>query len=640
MDYLKADGAKAIGFDIIFSERSSRQEIDSRLIQELSLFAQNADIPDIRTELLQRLRSLAPGASDASFASAVKRAGNVFQSAVFYNYPSFNIDATVPFTELAIASQGIGHINFLPDNDGTYRRHYPFLHLNDREKAFPSLSLLIATYVKGIPVDSVTLPLLPDGSAFIVYQGGGIMQDEANREVFQSFYQYIPYDDVLASKDLIEQGREPPLPKGMFKDKIVLISASASGLTDLRSTPFSPVTPGVEIHANIIDNILSDRFLHTLNSPYGGLYIFFLATVIALISYFTGPYIGLFSVALTLSSVIGLHWRLFERGVLLPIIGPVSAMISTYLGILVLKYISENKEKKYVRRAFSHYIAPSVLEEILKSPDKLKLGGERKQMTVLFSDAEGFTALSEQLSPESIIALFEEYLSKMVECVIKTEGTLDKFIGDAVMAVWNAPGEQEDHAALACETAILMMKELTLLRTKWAEEKRPLLNVRIGINTGEMIVGNMGTREIFDYTAFGPEVNVASRLEALNKDFGTRIIVSENTRTGTERLHQERFVFRRLARVILKGGSSPLDVYELVGFRDEIDQTRLKLIEKFEKGLDLYVRSMFSDAKYYFLEALELAPADGPSKTYKSLCDSYDKDPPTDFGGIYFQKSK
>ncbi|MEK6725982.1 MAG: adenylate/guanylate cyclase domain-containing protein [Deltaproteobacteria bacterium] len=688
-EYLHADGAKAIGFDIIFSEHSVRQEFDSRLISELSSFVRNADIPEVRAELLRRFDSLKMETSDTDFVSAVKQAGNVFQSSVLYadendlllkqgtyaddntashiqallsksaipiswnNHANVYFNATVPFSDLAAASRGIGHINFFPDRDGVGRRYYPFLFFKDKDKAFSSLPLLIAAHVKGITLDSVKVekgklligdvvpPILPDTSLFIYYQGGKITQDKTGKEIYRSFYQYIPYDYVLASKDLIETGQEPVLPKGMFKDKVVLISASASGLSDLRSTPFSPVTPGIEIHANAIDNILSNKFLQPLNGFYERVYIFFLGAVIAVICHLAGPYRGFAAMLLSVAAVTGIHWKLFEKGFILPIVSPLFVITATYLGILLLKYISEYRERSYLQTAFGHYVAPAVLEDIIRSPEKLKLGGERKYMTVLFSDVEGFTSLSEELSPEEISVILNEYLSSMIQCIMKTKGTLDKFIGDAVMAIWNAPEEQQDHAYLACDTALLMMKELGRLRKKWEEEKRPLLNVRIGINTGEMVVGNMGSREIFDYTVLGAEVNTAARLEPLNKDFGTRIIVSENTRVKAEEAHPGRFVFRRLARVVLKGRSKPLAVYELIGLRDEVDGKTLEMIEKFENALDLFMDAMFAGAKKYFQESLKITPEDGPSEAYIALCNEYEKNPPLqESSGIYFQKSK
>jgi len=687
VEYLKADGAKAIGFDIIFSER--RQEVDSRLINELQAFARNADIPEVRSELLSRLDSLKAGTDDRRFVSAVENAGNVFQSTVFYvdendllnksgheadassasqiksilaksalpippyNYSKPYFNATIPFPELAAVSRGTGHINIHPDMDGINRRASPFLYFREREKAYPSLSLVIAAHLKNIPLDSITInndkmfigdsamPLLSDGSVRIRYQGGKIATDNTGKETYQSFYQYVPYEYILASIDLLRAGRIPPLPKGKFKDKIVLISASAVGLTDLKPTPFSPVTPGIEIHANIIDNILSNRFLFTPNSAYEKGYIIALAAAVAAVGHFAGPYVGfLFFIGFT-GSVTGIHWWLFGKGIIFPIVSSVMAMTATYLGVVLLKYILEQREKSFIKTAFGHYVAPAVLDNILKSPDKLKLGGEKRYMTVLFSDIEGFTTLSEQLSPEEVGYILNEYLSHMVQCITRTRGTLDKFIGDAVMAIWNAPAEQEKHAALACETALLMMKELDYLREKWEKEKRPLLNARMGINSGDMIVGNMGSREIFDYTVLGSEVNTAARLEPLNKDFGTRIIVSEATRMNAEKYDNGKFLFRHLARVILKGRSSYLEVHELIGFRNDIDRTTLGLVEEFENGLDLFIDARFDDAKACFQKALEIKSDDKPSKTYMSLCDYYKENPPPEgFEGAYIQKFK
>ena len=689
VEYLKADGAKAIGFDIIFSERAVRREIDSDAVNELRSFAQNADIPEVRSELLHRLDSLKSDFSDSQFVSAVEKAGNAFLPSVFYvdendisrnpelgsddintlniksalsrssvavsnnNFKNIYFNATVPFEGLAAASHGIGHINYLPDRDGTCRRFFPLISFHEKGTAYPAFSLLIASYVKGISPEAIktdkgnifigdaAVPLLKDGSAYIHYQGGKITRARDGKNTFTSFYQYIPYDYVLASKDLIEAGKEPLVQRGQFKDKIVLISASAAGLTDLRPTPFSPVTPGIEIHANIIDNILSNKFLYPLNKDLEKLYIFFLAGVIAVAGRFSGPYRGVFIVAISISSVAFFHWNLFEKGYVLPIVKPLLAMTFVYLGVLLMKYIMEYRERRYLKSAFGYYIAPAVLEDILKSPDKLKLGGERKYMTVLFSDVEGFTSLSEQISPEEISALLNEYLTSMVQCITQNSGTLDKFIGDAVMALWNAPCAQKEHAALACETALLMMKKLGGLRKKWQEEQRPLLNTRIGINTGDMVVGNMGSKDIFDYTVLGAEVNVAARLEPLNKDFGTRIAVSESTRREAEKYMPERFVFRRLALVQLKGRDKSLEVHELVGLHEDTDERVLGAIEEFEKGLYLFMSSRFAEAKTIFQSLLERLPHDGPSRIYISLCEYYEKNPPAnDWGGIYVQSSK
>jgi adenylate cyclase len=686
VEYIMSDGAAAIGFDIIFAESSARQEMDSSTINELMALAKNADIPEIREKLSKVLDSLKPETSDMLFVSGVENSGNVFQASVFFvsegdpqdlradeatvlkykaalsasAVPAMSkrnrnvfFNATVPFTELANASTGIGHINFNPDKDGTCRRSIPLLWFIDPGTAYPSLPLVIAAHIKKIPFKSitttddaliagdVTIPLLSDGSMMINYQGGRIKKDPDGKEYYESFYRYIPYDYVIASKDLMQAGKEPLLPKGTFKDKVVLVTASAAGLSDLRATPFSPVTPGVEINANVIDNILSKKFLRSIDGRAEKLYIFLLALVVGIIASSYSPYIGFAATAALTGSLIGIHWKSFGYGWVLPIVNAFVAMTGTYLGVLLLKYVSEEREKKRIRSAFGHYLAPQVIEDVLKSPDRLKLGGERRYMTVMFADLEGFTSLSEQLAPEGISAILNEYLSRMVECIKATGGTLDKFIGDAIMAEWNAPVAQADHAARACESALMMMEELKTLREEWESKGRPFLNSRIGINTGDMVVGNMGSKDIFDYTVIGSEVNISARLEPLNKDFGTNIIISENARDEAERHCPNKFVFRLLTKAALKGRAVPLTVFELVGLMDTIEKERLEAIKVYNNGIDNFLRSRFSEAKQLFQQAIEEYPQDGPSIAYISLCEYYENNPPAPgWDGVYIQTSK
>ena len=671
VEYLASDGAAAIGFDILFAEHSLRQEVDSSLITGLKALAKNADVREIREELLLRLDMLSPAVHDTLFVSAVKRAGNVFLPSVFSvsehdsaeaspppadeasvqkARSALAVNVTLPFSDLAEASRGIGHINAIPDTDGTYRRFLPLLWFRDGATAYPSLSLVIAAYVKGVPLSSIriqddvirigdaVIPLLPDGSAMIPYQGGTVTDGKGT---YAPFYRYIPYDAVIASRDLAQEGRQPVLPPGTFKGRIVLISASAAGLSDLRASPFSPVAPGVEIHANVIDSLLSNKCLRSVGEWGEGGDILFFSLVVGILAAGSNPFSG-FVLALALTgSVAGLHWKLFDYGWILSVVKVSVSMTGTYLGVLLVKYVHENREKRHIRSAFGHYLAPPVLEAVLRSPDTLALGGERRCITVLFSDIEGFTSLSERVAPEEISALLNEYLGRMMHCIKKTGGTLDKFIGDAVMAEWNAPVFQEDHAARACEAALLMVEEVEELRTKWEREGKPALHIRIGINTGEMVVGNMGSKDIFDYTVIGTEVNTSARLEPLNKDFGTRILVSDSTRREADACQPGEYVFRLLAKVVLKGRTSPLEVFELSGRRATMGEEHLEAIGLFHEGLCLFFASHFTDAKERFRKAAEKLPGDGPSKTYAALCEGYENNlPPPGWEGIYTQTSK
>lgn len=686
VEYLKSDGAGIIAFDILFPERSLRQEIDAGTIDDLRSFAINADIPEVREELIKKIESLKTGFSDSLFVSAVAEAGNVILPVVFSMnqsdserfpelvqeevktreiktaivassipvdlgtpFPSF-YNATVPFDSLASAARGVGHINYAPDKDGICRTFYPFLYYRDKERVYPAFPLLVASAylmepirISGgrIRIGNTVIPHLPDGRVVIRYQGGSTEPDNNESRRYESYYSFVPYDAVLASKDLLAAGKTPLLAKGFFRNKIVLITASAAGLSDQRATPFSPVTPGIEIHANIIDNIVSNRFMKGIGSTTEKGYLLLLSSLIAAVSFFFGPFPGaLFSSGLILS-VSAAEWIVFKYGYLLPIIQPLVAMTATYLAVILLKYAMEFRKRKFLKAAFGHYMSPAVLEDILSSPEKLKLGGEKRFMTVLFSDIEGFSSLSETMTPEETAAILNEYLTAMVNCIKNNKGTLDKFIGDAVMAFWNAPVFQDNHAYLACDTALMMMRSLKSLTARWKDERKPVIAIRIGINTGEMIVGNLGSKDIFDYSVLGSEVNTASRLEPLNKEFGTRIIVSERTRNEAGRFAPERFLFRDLGKVLLKGTATPVNVSELMSLQENAEETLLKMVNDFEKGLEIFQNGDRGNAGKCFESILMRFPNDGPSRTYLQLCDPYLSRTGTDaFPGVYLQRSK
>lgn len=672
-EYLAADGAAAIGFDLLFAEPVMRREVDATDWEALAALAGSADLAEVRDELTRRINALRPGLGDSEFVAAVARAGNVFQAAVFapgedasdeavaLGRPAVPVtarsDASVrgqailPFADLARASRGIGHINVLPDTDGTYRRFAPLLWWKERQAAHPALGVAIAAHVKGLPLTSirrqatglamgdVVLPLSADDSAWIRYQGGTLLPQADDSEVFQSFYRHIPYEQVLASKDLLAAGQAAPLARGAFRDRIVLVSAQAAGLSDLRATPFSPVTPGIELHANIIDNLLAGRFLR---AP-GGAASFFLTfagcLVVALLALRLRFKLGVPLALITAGGIAGGAWAVYGQGWVLPLVKPLVAMALVLGGMLLARAASAERERRWLRTVFGHYLAPSVLEEVLRAPDKLRLGGERRRMTVLFSDIAGFTTLSEKLPPEEVSALLNGYLDLMATCVAQSGGTLDKFVGDAVMAEWNAPLAQPDHAARACETALLMLEKVSLHRAAW-QAVGGALDIRIGINSGEMVVGNMGSHQIFDYTVIGNEVNTASRLEPLNKAFGTRIIVAGATRLEAEQHRPGHFAFRSLARVSPKGRAEPLDIFELVGWREELDAPLRERLAAFEEAMEHYLARRFEHALRQFRSIVEQSQ-DGPAASFAALCEDHLAHPPSaDWNGVFVQTEK
>lgn len=671
-EYLAADGATAIGFDLLFAEPVLRREVDTTDWEALAALSGSADLAEVRTELARRIDALQPGLGDREFVAAVARAGNVFQAAVFapgavtpsaaapvlrpsvplaaIGDAAMRAQAILPFTGLAHASRGIGHINVVPDADGSYRRFMPLLWWGERAAAHPALGIAIAAHVKGVALASIkrqamqlvigdaVLPLMPDQSAWIHYQGGTLTRQADGGETFQSFYRHIPYEQVLATKDLLASGQPAPLARGAFRDKIVLVSAQAAGLSDLRATPFSPVTPGIELHANIIDSLLAGRSLRAPGAVPSWLLMFGASLAIALLVRKLRLRLSVPLALATSGAFVAAVWFLYGQGWVLALVQPVAAMLLAGASVLLARTASAERERRRLRSAFGHYLAPSVLEEVLRAPDQLQLGGERRHMTVLFSDIAGFTTFSEQLPPEQVSALLNAYLDRMTACVTQTGGTLDKFVGDAVMAEWNAPLAQPDHAARACASALAMLEQV---RDPERSGASGAFEIRIGINTGEMIVGNMGSHQIFDYTVIGNEVNTGARLEPLNKDFGTRIIVAAATRNEAEAQRPGHFAFRALGRVSPKGRVTPLEIHELAGWNASLEPALRESFAIFEEARAHYLAGRFEKALQLFRQALERRPEDGPSAIFAARCEEYLAHPPApQWDGVFVQTEK
>jgi adenylate cyclase len=316
---------------------------------------------------------------------------------------------------------------------------------------------------------------------------------------------------------------------------------------------------------------------------------------------------------------------------------PLFNLALTYLAITGYRYMTEEREKKKVRGAFQFFLNASVIEQMLKDPEKLKLGGEKKDLTVLFSDIRGFTAISKNMTPENLVKFLNEYLTKMTDIIFKYDGLLDKYMGDAIMAIWGAPLDQPDHPFRACTTALEMVDELHVLQKKWAAEGMPPLNIGIGINAGPMVVGNMGSEKRFDYTVMGDSVNLGSRLEGLNKAYKTNIIISEMI---YERVRQE-FLGRELDLVRVVGRDQPVRIYELISLRAKARPEDTTLAEEFQRALGEYRKWNWETARKNFESILERYPGDGPAKVYAERCQALEKTPPPeDWDGVYTMTTK
>jgi adenylate cyclase len=439
--------------------------------------------------------------------------------------------------------------------------------------------------------------------------------------------------DVLSGK----------VPVEAVEDKIVLVGATEIGIADLRPTPFNPVYPGVEIHASVVGNILDGRFLIENNLTHAVdialLFVLPILLVFLLIRA-RGTFFGftIFVVFMVLY-LLGNFVAFTRLNVVISTIYPALSLGFAYVFFEGYRNLVIERRSRYLRRAFSSYVSPDVVDEILRDSDKLKLGGENKNVTLLFSDIRGFTSLSESISPEMLVSVLNEYLSPMTQIVMEERGTLDKYIGDAVMAIFGAPLDVPDHAMRACQAALSMLKKLREINNEWRKRNFPNISIGIGINTGEAIVGNMGANIRFDYTAIGDSVNLASRLEGLNKLYGTEIIISKST---LENLNSSEtpFLLRELDLVQVKGKEEPISIFELVNtFSNDTNKT--DLVRMFSEALNTYREGKFHEAKEKFAEILRVFPDDLPSAIYKERSQEYMlHPPPLDWNGIYIAKEK
>jgi adenylate cyclase len=540
-------------------------------------------------------------------------------------YPEVNIPI------LSRAGEGAGYFNIFPDRDGTVRwaplviqyqdRYYCSLPLAVLQKYLdnPPLGLRIAEFgVEQMRLGNLPIPTNEEGRLLINYRGP------------QKTFPHYSATDVI-------HGR---IPDRAFQGKIVLVGATAIGIYDIRVTPFEHVFPGLEIHANVIDSILQGDFLHRPNwiTLVDILVIAVLGLALGALLHRVRAHWGALIGGALFLSILVLGKILFEaRGVWMNLTYPTLNLVFIYLGVTGYRYMTEEKEKKKIRGAFQYYLTASVVEEMLKNPDKLKLGGEKKDLTVLFSDIRGFTSISEQMTPEGLVKFLNEYLTAMTDVVFKHDGLLDKYIGDAVMAVWGAPLDQPDHARRACLTALDMLDELHCLQKKWSAEGLPALNIGIGINAGPMVVGNMGSNRRFNYTVMGDSVNTGSRLEGLNKTYGTNIIASEMT---FEKVREE-FLGRELDLVRVKGKDRPVKIYELLSPVKTASPDQQALAGSFRDALAEYRKRNWAQARQAFQAVLTQFPQDGPAKLYLERCGALSQNPPAaDWDGVYTMTTK
>ena len=516
--------------------------------------------------------------------------------------------ASFPVPELAVRAARLGNVHQDPDPDGVYRRIGLFTIFDDR----PVPSLALAAFLAARPGAAVSLE--PEGMAVdgrsipLDGQGHGLIRYGVPRATYRSY----SASAIIRSELLLREGQAPLVSPEEFRDAFVFFGFSAPGLFDLRPAPVSGVYSGVEIHAQALAGILSGDFLREVPLPAALTLAGLLALGAALCcSLGASTLWALTAIAVFVPLPVALACGAYAAGHVLPLM-LLEASAGLALGAaILLNYATEGRQKRFIKSAFRQYLSPVVIEELLRHPERMRLGGERRVLSIFFSDLQGFTSLSESLSPEALTQFLNEYLTAMTDIIMDEGGTVDKYEGDAIIAFWNAPLDQPDHAARALRAALRCQDRLAELRPAFRERVGTDLVMRIGLNTGPAVVGNMGSHSRFDYTMLGDAVNLAARLEGLNKQFGTRVMVTGSLLAAAG----DAFAARELGRVVVVGRSEPVAVFEPM-WKGERDGREPEL-RSFEAALAHF----FAGRNEAALEGFEaLADRDPAAAAYVRQC--------------------
>lgn len=546
---------KVIGIDIMFTERENR-ETDEKLAKAVreagNVVLATAFIVPKRKEIIAP-KEIPDSLWDSAFMEVKTVKG--IQWKKWAIRPESVILPLEEFSKPA----SLGHVYTHPDMDGVLR--WEALYLNYGDDCYPQFSLHVARIALGIEMKDMILyggsgillgnkfiPTNINGRVLINYRGG------------EGSFQYISASDVIRGRT----AREP----FAFGNKIVLIGTSALSTYDQKVTPLSANMPGVEKNANVVENILLNNFLR--KSP---------GVVELTVILFTGILLGLTlpwlkavpGAALAIGFIVFYIflscYLLIYKNLWINLIYPVSNMFAIFTVQTVTRFFLEEKKAREIRRMFSSYVSPKIVDELISHPEKASLGGDRRTVTILFSDIKGFTGLSEKLPPEEVVTMLNEYFKEMVDIIFKWDGTLDKFIGDEIMAFWGAPISQSNHAELAVRCALNMVQRLNQLQDKWRLEGKEIVDAGIGINTGEVILGNIGAEgKKMDYTLIGDHVNLAARVEKLTRQYDTRILITE-------------FTYKMIDELLLKGGIGHAVMKEMADVKVRGKEHSVKIYE-------------------------------------------------------------
>lgn len=677
IDRLHAGGARTIAFDLDFPTPEKNAALDALQRLQAEIGKDPAALEKIRA--IERSSD-----NDAILAQSLKNAGNVILGHIFldrersegtdpkaaqdyydvlswqpfpqvrkvkkngrdfdmnaawarYGVVSWGIESNIP--RLAEAAKTYGFFNATPDADGVYRREPLIVRYQDQE-FYPSLSFQAVKEFEEIS-DQDTMAFMSETGLERIQLGSHDFRTGRDGSVIIN---YAGPSRTYPQYSMVEVINGAVAPE-VFRDKIVLLGATALGIGDLRATPFKSTAVGAELHANTIDNLLHSgepgrSFLRRgLTQEIVDLaFILALGLGMGVVFARARPLFSALSAILALL-IFGLAvYEGFARlGWWLSFVLPAGVLVANYAGVTSFRMIFEEREKRKIRKTFSQYVSPGVIRLIEQDPKKyFRTGGESKELTIMFADIRSFTTISEGMSADELVFLLNEYLGEMTDVLFQRWGTLDKYIGDAIMGFWGSPYPQPDHAELACACALDMQARLAELNRKWEAEGRKQLSIGIGISTGVVNVGNMGSARRLAWTVMGDSVNLTSRLEGLNKAYHTGIIISEST----WRQVSSQFVCRELDYTRVQGKLQPVSLYELLAFASEAPRYA-NLLAQFAAALAAYRRRDWGEAIERLEGLLARYPDDGPSHELLKRSHEYRREgPAADWDGVYVMKTK
>lgn len=585
-------GARAIAFDVFFSERDPNHPED-----------------------------------DALLGAAAEKSGRTVFAVQFNRSPEgIPNDPILPIPDLQRNHVGFGLVNIFPERDGA-TRHLP-LWVRQNDTLIPSLSLAAWAAAEGVSPEELIQRSRPPFDSRSPWNETHLnytywLEGVGTRSPFPS----TSYVDIL--RERIDLHR--------FAGKIVLIGATAPGLFDAKSAPGAPVIYGIEIHANALNNLLKNNFFHTEGTR--GTWLFLLLTLFALSSWLlmsrSSTFVG---GATAVAVIVGYYYvcqLAFNRSLLLPYASPIVGFLATYFIALGYRLFVADRDREKMRGTWSRYMSPKLVDLLIQDQGVLAAGN--REVTVFFCDLAKFTSLSERFPPQELVDMLNVYFTLMTDILFGHDITFDKYIGDCIMAYGNAPLEQPDHAVQTCRAALKQLAALPGLHKQFAERGWPPLDFRIGLHTGTVLYGDLGSQTRSNYTIMGDTVNVASRLEGANKLFGTKILISETTHQAA----QNEMEVRELDFLRVEGKTRPIRVFELAAVKGELTPVKREAFSIFSDALRLYRERRFAEARAEFLRVTLLLPNDRPSNLYIDRCDQFMRTPPPpDWDGVFVMTSK